>query len=30
MREKEHIMSGFERIIPVRTYQDIPAAHDLE
>ena len=29
MREKENIMSNFERIIPVLTYQDIPAAHDF-
>ena len=29
MREKENIMSNFERIIPVLTYQDIAAAHDF-
>jgi uncharacterized glyoxalase superfamily protein PhnB len=29
MREKENIMSNFERMIPVLTYQDIPAAHDF-
>jgi uncharacterized glyoxalase superfamily protein PhnB len=29
MREKESIMSNFERIIPVLTYQDISAAHDF-
>ena len=29
MREKESIMSNFERIIPVLTYQDIAAAHDF-
>src|SRR6185369_6697282 len=29
MREKENIMSDFERLIPVLTYQDIPAAHDF-
>jgi hypothetical protein len=29
MREKENIMSNFERDIPVLTYQDIQAAHDF-
>jgi hypothetical protein len=29
MREKENIMSDFERIILVLTDQDIPAAHDF-
>jgi uncharacterized glyoxalase superfamily protein PhnB len=28
-REKENIMSDFERVIPVLTYQDIQAAHDF-
>lgn len=29
MPAQENIMSNFERIIPVLTYQDIPAAHDF-
>lgn len=29
LREMENLMSSFERIVPVLTYQDIPAAHDF-